>query len=80
MRSVLGAGRRVSESVEELHLLLAVAPDRMVGRQLGDQLAYARPELVREVRRGRPDEGVDVVARRLGHGGHPNDGAIGANL
>ena len=55
------------EPVEELHLLLAVAADRMVGREILDELADARPELVREVGRRRPDEGVDVVARRLCH-------------
>ena len=39
----------------------------MAGRQLGDQLADARPELVREVRRRRADEGVDVVDRVVRH-------------
>src|SRR5438093_6988394 len=36
-------------------------------RSLRDQLAHARPQLVREVRRRRADEGVDIVDRRLGH-------------
>ena len=39
----------------------------MVGRQVLDQLADARAELEGEVGRRRPDEGVDVVDRRLGH-------------
>ena len=44
----------------------------MVGGQILDELADARAELVREVRRRGADEGVDVVARRLGHAGKPN--------
>ncbi len=55
------------EGVEQLHLLLAVAADRMVGRQVLDQLADARAQLVGEVRRRGPDEGVDVADRRLCH-------------
>jgi hypothetical protein len=57
----------VPEPVEERHLLLAVAADRVVGRQVRDQLADAGAELVREVRRRGPDERVDVFDRRLGH-------------
>ena len=50
------------------------APD---GRREGrDQLADAGAQLVREVRRRRADEGVDVVARRLGHRANPT-AAIG---
>ena len=41
----------------------------MIGRQVLDQLADARSQLVREVRRRRPDEGVDVADRGLGHFG-----------
>jgi len=36
-------------------------------RQLRDELAHARANLVREVGRRRPDEGVDVVSGRLAH-------------
>jgi hypothetical protein len=39
----------------------------MVGREILDELADAGSELVGEVRRRRPDEGVDVVTGRLGH-------------
>ena len=56
------------ETVEKLHLLLAVRAQWMVVREILDQLADTRTELVREVRRRRSDEGVDVVARRLCHG------------
>ena len=55
------------QAVEEFHSLLAVLADRMVVREVLDELADAGPKLVGEVRRGGPDEGVDVVARRLGH-------------
>lgn len=58
----------MSEPVEEFHLLLAVAAKRVVVRQVSNQLGDARPKLVREVRSRGPDEGVDVVTRRLGHG------------
>ena len=37
----------------------------VVGGQTVDELAHARADLVGEVRRRRPDEGVDVVAGRL---------------
>ena len=57
------------EGVEQLHLLLAVAADRMVGRQILDQLADAGAQLVGEVGCRGPDEGVDVADRRLGHSG-----------
>ncbi len=43
----------------------------IVGKIL-DQLAHAGAELVREVGRGGPDEGVDVVSRRLDHPRQPN--------
>ena len=42
------------------------APRGPSGRP-GDELLDARADLVGEVRRRRPDEGVDVVAGRLGH-------------
>jgi len=59
------------ETVEKLHLLLAVLAQRMVVREILDQLTDTRAELVGEVRRRRSDEGVDVVARRLRHGRQP---------
>jgi len=37
----------------------------MLFGQVGHELLDARPDLVREVGRSRPDEGVDVVACRL---------------
>ena len=43
----------------------AYAAHLVVGGQVGDELAHARADLVGEVRRRRPDEGVDVVAGRL---------------
>ncbi len=52
----------MAEAVEPLDLLLGVPPDLVRLGQAGDELAHARAELVREVRRRRPDEGVDVVA------------------
>ena len=60
--------RRVTEAVEELHLLLSVLPHRMIRGQILDERPDTCPELVREVRRRRPDEGVDVVAGGLDHG------------
>ena len=44
----------------------------MVVRQVGDQLAHSRAELVREVRRRGSDERVDVVARGFCHVWKPN--------
>ena len=61
------------EPVEQLHLLLPVPANRMVGGQLSDQLAHSGAQLVGEMRRGRTDEGVDVVRRRLGHGPKANE-------
>jgi drug/metabolite transporter (DMT)-like permease len=57
----------VAEPVEQLHLLLGVTADLVVGGEVTDELLDARAELVREVRRRRPDELVDVVAGDLGH-------------
>ena len=64
---VLGLRGRVAEIVEHRDLLLAEAPHRIVGGEVGDQLAHPRPDLEREVGRRRPDEGLDVVDGRLGH-------------
>ena len=64
-RALVGLRRGVAEPVEPLHLLLGVPAHVVVGRQPVDELAHARPELVGEVRRRRPDEGVDVVAGRV---------------
>jgi drug/metabolite transporter (DMT)-like permease len=55
----------VAEPVEQVDLLVRVTADAVVLRQPRDELADARPELVREVRRRGADEGVDVVARRV---------------
>ena len=57
----------MTEPVEELDLLLAVPPDRVVGRQVGNRLPHAGPDLVREVRRRRADEGVDGLEGGFGH-------------
>ena len=57
----------MSQPVEQLELLLAVAPHRMVRREVLDQVLDAGPDLVGEVRRRRADEGVDVVDGRLHH-------------
>jgi 4-aminobutyrate aminotransferase-like enzyme len=63
----------MAEPVEQLHLLLAVPAHGVVGRQLADQLANARAELIGEMRGRGTDEGVDVVRRRLGHGAKRNE-------
>jgi drug/metabolite transporter (DMT)-like permease len=52
----------VAKAVEALHLRLGVLPDLARLGELGNELADARANLVGEVRRRRPDEGVDVVA------------------
>ena len=57
----------MSEPIEPRDLFLRVLPHVVVVRKVRNELAHARTELVREVRRRRPDEGVDVVARGLGH-------------
>jgi hypothetical protein len=51
-----------ASAVEQLDLLLGVAADLVVGRQIATSSRTARAELVREVRRRRADERVDVVA------------------
>jgi drug/metabolite transporter (DMT)-like permease len=56
------------EPIEQLHLLLGVAPDRVAGLELVHELAHAGTDLVREVGRRGPDEGVDVGEGGLGHG------------
>ena len=76
--AALGERRRVPEAVEELHLLLAVLAHGVIVGEVLDELPHAGAELVREVRRRRPDEGVDVVARRLDHSRQPN-GRVGPN-
>jgi drug/metabolite transporter (DMT)-like permease len=59
----------VAETVEQLHLLLGVPADLVVGGEVLHELFDASAELVREVRRRRSDERVDVVAGDLGHAG-----------
>ena len=66
-RPFLGLGGRVAEPVEELGLLLGVAANLVVLRQVLDELEDARAQLVGEVRRRGPDDRVDVVLGRLGH-------------
>ena len=51
----------MAKPVEQLHLLGGVAVHRVVLRQPEDELLDPRPQLVREVRRRRADEGVDIV-------------------
>jgi hypothetical protein len=58
----------VSQPVEELHFLLAVAPGRVVGRQAFHELADARAQLVRKVRRRRAHEPVDLFDCPVTHG------------
>src|SRR5581483_5682470 len=65
--TLLGLRRGVSQPVEEQDLLLGVTAHIVLGRQVCDELTHARTQLVREVRRRRADEPVDVVSRRL-HG------------
>ena len=57
------------EPVEARHLRFAVRPDVAAGGCVEEELLEARADLVREVGRRRPDEGVDVVASRLCHDG-----------
>lgn len=64
------------EPVEELHLLLAVAPHRVLGRKVLDELADPRTQLVCEMGRRRADERVDVVNGWLGHGRKPTAGSV----
>jgi hypothetical protein len=69
----------VSEAVEHRDLLLCIPPDRVILREVFDQLSDARADLVGEVRRRRPDEGFDVGNRRLAsHCGNPNGGRVAA--
>lgn len=67
----------MAEPVEQLDLLFAVAPHGVILREVLDQLADARTELVREVRRRGAEKGVDLVARRLGHAAKRNEAPIG---
>ena len=55
----------MTESVEQLDLFLGVVAHVVVLGQRRHELADARPELVREVRRRRAYERVDVVAGGL---------------
>jgi hypothetical protein len=58
----------VAKAVEQFHLLLAVAPGRVVGRQILDDLPHAGTNLVSEVRRRRPHELVDLLDHGVAHG------------
>jgi hypothetical protein len=55
----------VAEPIETIHLLGGITTDRIRLGQVRDQLLDPRPELIRELRCRRPDEGVDVVADRV---------------
>jgi hypothetical protein len=57
----------MAEPVEQLDLLLAVPPRRMILGESCDQLADTRAELVREVGCGRADELVDLLDDRVSH-------------
>ena len=59
----------MAEAIEPRHLRLAVRAHVAAGRSVDEELLDPRPDLVREVGRRRPDEGVDVVASRLCHDG-----------
>lgn len=66
MRSTLGLGGGVPETVEQFDLLVGIVPQRIVGGQVGNELADPRTELVGEVRSGGADEGVDLGTRWSG--------------
>ena len=51
----------MAEPVEELHLLLGVAPKRVFAREVDNQLVDTSPQLVGEVRGRRADELVDLL-------------------
>ena len=70
-RSLLGPRARVAETLEELHLLLAVTAHGMVFREVAYESANTGPKLEREVRRRGPDERVDVLFGRLAHRREP---------
>jgi hypothetical protein len=57
----------VAQAVEALDLGLGVESNGVIVDESLDELAHASSDLVREVRRRRADEGVDVVAGWLGH-------------
>src|SRR6266550_3540460 len=65
----------MAQPVEVLQLLLAVAADLALLRKVLDQLLDPGPELIREVRRRRRDQRVDVVPGRLRHRAKPTTGA-----
>src|SRR6266487_1981968 len=67
-----GPRGRMPEPVEELHLLLAVAPHRVVFREVLDEFLDPSAELVGELWSGRPDERVDGLFGGLGHRKEPN--------
>ena len=58
----------MAEPVEQLQLLLGVAANVVVDGEVLHELLDASSKLIREVRRRRSDERVDVVAGDLGHG------------
>src|SRR3989442_13310659 len=63
----------VAETVEQVHLLLAVAAGGMILRQLLDELPNARANLIGKVRRRRADELVDLLDHRVAHGRSVDD-------
>ncbi len=57
----------MAETIEQVQLLFAVAASRVVFREAVDQLAHARSQLIREVRRRGTDELVDLLDDRVRH-------------
>ena len=68
----------VPQVVQEPHFHFPVTAYLVVGWEVFDQLADARAQLVREVRRCGPDEGVDVADRGLGHTARSVTGTSGS--
>ena len=62
----------MAEPVEQLQLLLAIPPERVVLGQVLHEFLDPRAQLVREVRRRRPDECVNGLPGRLRHREKPN--------
>jgi Phosphotransferase enzyme family len=68
----------MSKAVEHRHLLLGVASHGVILGKIFHELSHARAQLVGELRRGRPGEGVDVGDRRLAtHVANPNGVMVG---
>ena len=57
----------MAETIEQVQLLFPISASRMVFRKAIDQLAHARAQLIREVRRRGTDELVDLLDDRVRH-------------